>query len=72
MNCLGQGRSDIQLAAEQLGKEVPSWTKLKRFLRYLNGHPRAILHIGIQEKEEAMVAWTDSDFAGCENSRKST
>ena len=40
--------------------------------RYLNGVPRAILHYEYQKKSEAIVTRTDSDFAECEASRKST
>jgi hypothetical protein len=45
---------------------------MKRLLRYLKGVPRAVLHYGYQERPDAIVTWTDSDFAGCEKSRKST
>ena len=45
---------------------------MKRLLRYLKGVPRAVIHYGYQDKPKAIVTWADSDFAGCEKSRKST
>jgi len=77
MNYLGQDRCEIQFAVKELGKEMStptqgSWTKMKRLLRYLMGVPRAVLHFDYQRMPDAIVTWTDSDFAGCEKSRKST
>ena len=45
---------------------------MKRLLRYLRGAPRAVIHFDYQVKPKAIVTWADSDFAGCEKSRKST
>ena len=45
---------------------------MKRLLRYLKGVPRAIIHFGYQTRPNAITTWADSDFAGCEKSRKST
>ena len=77
MNYLGQNRSDIQFAVEELGKYLASptqdsWVKLKRLLRYLKTNPRFRLMYSYQDKPDMIRAWTDSDFAGCVKSRKST
>ena len=77
MNYLGQDRPEIQFAVKELGKEMSSptqasWTRMKRLLRYLKGAPRAVLNFEYQRKPSSIVTWTDSDFAGCEKSRKST
>ena len=77
MNYLGQDRSDIQFAVKELGKEMSSptdksWVKLKRLVRYLKGAPRARIRYAYQGKPKAITVWADSDFAGCEKSRKST
>ena len=77
MKYLGQDRSDIQFAVKELGKDMSSpkqssWTKLKRLMRYLKGAPRAVLHYCYQSRPQSIVTWTDSDFAGCVKSRKST
>ena len=77
MNYLGQDRSDIQFAVKELGKDLASpsqesWMKLKRLLRYLKGSPRLRLKYSYQHNDRTITAWTDSDFAGCIKSRKST
>ena len=77
MNHLGQDRSDIQFAVKDLGKEMSSptdtsWLKLKRLVRYLKGAPRARIRYAYQNKPREITVWADSDFAGCEQSRKST
>ena len=77
MNYLGQDRSEIQFAVKQLGKEMSSptqasWTRMKRLRRYLKGVPRSVLHYEYQARPTAIGTWTDSDFAGCEKSRKSS
>ena len=41
-------------------------------MRYLKGHPRCRTLFEYQEKAGEITAWSDSDFAGCEKSRKST
>ena len=45
---------------------------MKRLLRYLNGSPRYRWLFGYQIKVRNVVAWPDSDFAGCIRARKST
>jgi len=77
LNYLGQDRSDIQFAVKELGKDMctptqASWTRMKRALRYLKGAPRALVHFGYQERPQEITIWADSDFAGCERTRKST
>ena len=77
MNYLGQDRSDIQYSVTELGKDMAnpiqeSWIKFKRLLRYLEGAPRLRTWYRYQERATEIIAWTDSDFAGCAKSRKST
>ena len=74
---LGQDRSEIQFAVKELGRDMSkptqaSWTKMKRVLRYLKAVPRAVLHFEYQAKPKSLVVWSDSGFAGCTKSRKST
>ena len=76
-NYLGQDRSDIQFAVKELSKDMAtpdeqSWIKLKRLVRYLKGYPRCQILFEYQQKAGEITAWSDSDFAGCEKSRKST
>lgn len=45
---------------------------MKRFVRYLKGAPRARIQYEYQETPREIIVWADSDFAGCERTRKST
>ena len=76
-NYLGQDRSDIQYAVKTLGSAMANPTnedmgKVKRCIRYLLGVPRCIVPFRYQKKTDTILAWSDSDFAGCTKSRKST
>ena len=76
-NYLGQDRSDIQYAVKTLGSAMANPTnidmvKVKRCIRYLIGVPRCIVPFKYQKYTDTILAWSDSDFAGCTKSRKST
>lgn len=45
---------------------------MKRVLRYLKGVPLAVLRYDYQAMPKSLVVWSDSDFAGCVKSQKST
>ena len=45
---------------------------LKRLGRYLLGSPRVITKFEYQEEKKGIEAWTDTDYAGCMRTRKST
>ena len=77
LNYFGQDRSEIPFALKDLGRDMStptqaSWVKMKRARRYLKGVSRAMLHFQDQAMPKSLVAWSDSDFAGCVKSRKST
>ena len=77
MNSLGRDRSQIQFAIKELSKDMSnptmkSWGKLKRLLRYLKGNTRYRLLYRYQSHPGGINVWSDSDFAGCQKSRKST
>ena len=77
LNYLSQDRTDIQYAVKELSKcmanpSVGAMRKLKRAARYLKGAPRYILKYAYQSKPEGLGAWADTDFAGCQITRKST
>ena len=77
MNYLGQDRSEIQYAIKEIGKDLAhptshSTIKAKRVVRYLKGVHRLVMNFRYQNNPRGIVAWSDSDFAGCEKSRKST
>ena len=48
-----------------------SWDALKRLCRYLAGLPRLVYTYGWQEVD-AVDVYTDTDWAGCPRTRKST
>ena len=45
---------------------------LKRLARYLVGRPRMISIFEKQANQKELVGWSDSDWAGCPETRKST
>ena len=46
--------------------------KLKSLARYLKDRPRLVIKCGYQQEVKGVTVWTDTDFAGCVKSRKST
>ena len=52
--------------------KVEDWALVKRIGRYLKGRPRAISTFAWQDRSANITAFSDSDHAGCEVSRKST
>jgi hypothetical protein len=51
---------------------VNDWPSVKRLARYLLGAPRMVVKYDFQKLPSNIVVWTDSDFAGCSKTRKST
>ena len=49
-----------------------SWRNLKRIVRYLLDARRAVMQYPWQGKEEDVETDTDSDWAGCRKTGKST
>lgn len=78
VNYLATDRVDLQFAAGVLGRSAArptkrSWTNLKRVARYLVKHPRVAYKFDNCKVEEAvtLVGYSDSDWAGCKESRRS-
>ena len=76
-NYLCQDRSDIQFAVKELcrGMSEPThgnWLALKRLGRYLIGRTRVTIKFNYQKEVRNATIWTDTDFAGCKRTRKST
>ena len=74
---LAQDRIDVAYAVKELSRRMSKpaeqdWETLKRFARYLLGRTRAILRYDYQEGYKSIQVWTDSDHAGCKETRKST
>ena len=76
-NYLSQDRPDISYSSKELCREfsVPnkaSFTKLKRLCRYLNGMPRLVYSYPWQKMSNILDVYVDTDFAGCQATRRST
>ena len=75
-NYLAADRIDCQFAAKEVCRWMAtpsrqSWLALKRLCRYLVGLPRLVYRYQWQSIE-AINVYTDTDWAGCPRTRKST
>ena len=75
-NYLAADRPDMQFAAKEICRFMSSptelgWTALKRLGRYIVGRPRLIHHFPYQEAT-GLEGYSDTDWAGCLRTRKST
>ena len=76
-NFLAADRVDIQFAVKEATRCMAKprdcdWQRLKRIGRYLLGNPRVILQFESQFQPSSITVYSDSDFAGCKRTRKST
>jgi hypothetical protein len=76
-NYLALDRSDIQYATKECcrGMSCPTvgdWRKLKRLGRYLRSKPRVISKFRWQCRRSEVTGFSDSDWAGCRRTAKST
>ena len=76
-NYLAMDRPELAFSSKELCREFAapsrtSWEKLKRLARYLVGRPRLVMWYGWQVATEVLDAYTDTDFAGCRTTRRST
>ena len=76
-NYLALDRPDIQFATKEVCRGMANPTvgdkrKLKRLARYLIGRPRLVSKFEFQEEVPAVEGYSDSDWAGCKRTAKST
>ena len=76
-NYLAQDRVDIQFSVKELMRKMSKpnnndYQALKRVARYLLGAPRLVLEFPWQRRSDEIKVHVDSDFAGCQTTRKST
>ena len=76
-NYLAVDRPDIMYAVKELcrGMAKPTkghWLKLKRLGRYLIENGRTVMRYDWQGHEHEVTGYSDSDWAGCRVTRKST
>jgi hypothetical protein len=74
---LSADRPDLSFSVKELARKMHEpgshdWAKLKAVGRYLVGCPRAVLTFKPTKFSTAIVVETDSDFAGCRSTRRST
>ena len=77
INYLAQDRPDLAYCAKELCRDFSKPTsksveKLKRAGRYLCHHPRMVWHFEYQTPDDAVDVYCDTDFAGCQQTRRST
>ena len=76
-NYLAADRPDIQYAVKELCKSMARPTvgdrgRLKMLARYLVGKPRLVSRYGWQERPQELTGFSDSDWAGCRRTARST
>ena len=75
-NYLSADRIDCQFACKEVCRWMSrpaahSWKALKRLCRFLNGMPR-LVYVYRQQTATNVDVYTDTDWAGCPKTRKST
>ena len=76
-NYLAQDRSDIQFSVKELARSMSSptrgsWKGLLKLGKYLKNHYRSGYCYPYQDNPNELTVWTDTDYAGCTRTRKST
>ena len=77
LNFMAQDGPDIQFATKEVCREMAnptkgSWAKAKRLSRYLLEREAVIYAYEWMFEEPVLDLFTDSDWAGCRRTRKST
>ena len=77
VNYLSLDRVDLQFACKEICRGMADprkrhWRKLRRLGRYLKQYPRGVIQYSWQEGEEDLRVYTDSDWAGCRRTARST
>ena len=76
-NYLAFDRPDIQYSTKEICIEMSKPTtgslrRLRRLGQYLRGKPRLVWNFDFQDEDLVIDVFSDSDWAGCRKSRKST
>ena len=70
-------RPDIQFAVKEVARHMSApmahhWNEVMRIGRYLKSHMRVVLKFRWQSELKMVSAYTDSDWAGCKSTGRST
>ncbi len=76
-NYLAQDRLDMHCAAKEISRfmskpESADFKRARRLGRYLQDDSRIVFNYRFQKLPETVVVWSDTDFAGCRRTRRST
>ena len=76
-NFLSMDRPDLQYACKEICRRMSSprtgdWMLLKKLARYLVKHRRVAIDFRFQNDANFVDGYSDSDYAGCKDTRKST
>ena len=71
---LSQDRCELQFAVKELARRMqqPNMQALKRLVRFLKGSPRCLVVYNRQPEQPFVDVFSDSDWAGCTKTRRST
>ena len=77
LNYLAADRVDIQYAVKEAARGMSNpmksgWSILNKIGRYLSGKPRLVIKSPWQVQQSLATSYTDSDWAGCRKTAKST
>ena len=77
LNYLAPDRMDVQYAVKESARAMSApkrkhWRMLHRIGRYLLGAPRMVMRFPWQVEQSMMSTFTDSDWAGCPTTARST
>ena len=77
INFLAQDRGDLQYASKECSRKMSAprqkdWEAVKRIARYLVGCPRVVTRYQWQDMPNHIACYSDSNWAGCKDTRKST
>ena len=77
LNYLAADRCDLAYAARECARDMAtptwkSWDRMIRVGRYLKARPRVRVWYRYQEVPETITTYSDTDWAGCKRTRRST
>ena len=77
MNYLANDNPDIMFAVKELARKMSKpdnadLERMRRLARFLKGRPRSVTWYRYQEEPNTLEVFTDSDWAGCRVTKRST